>query len=310
MVPEGHTAATKDMDTAIKLQKREWDNIKNNEPKLAEELMNMRSWGAATKHKPTAVKVAKKLWSKIQQEEPLRAQRIMSDKRPETSRPDIDTVWPSWTDEKARLALMDNKYTMPIVYQRQDIHDEWQYGLRAPSGLEKTLDKIKEVDWLKKYAMLVFDDNAPAASKQIAVQSNGRNWADLQERLDNKYTIQGSTSIDKDTGRFRIDIYQPGFNDKNVLTEEIYHIVYGIIGKSNPQVYDSTQKWYDNQLKNGDDPTRTIEESFASNMALEENGSKTSLPRNVVKYAKMIFSDKSCVDDSVIKEVKSSWPYH
>jgi len=310
MIPDGQKTATKDYKTATKLQKQEWANIKNNEPELAGKLMNMRNWGGATKHKPTAVKVAKKLWYKMQQEEPLKAARIMSDKRPLISKPDIDTVWPNWTDEKARLALSDNKPTMPIVYQRQDIHDEWKYGLRAPSKLEKTVDKVKNINWLKKHAMLVFDDNTPAASKQIAIQSNGRNWSDMQEQNNNRYTIDGSTSIDKDTGRFRVDIYRPGFNNKNVLTEEIYHIVYGIIGKSNSQVYDSTQKWYGRQLKDGGDPSRTIEESFASNMALEENGTKTSLPRNVVRYAKKIFSDKGDVDDAVIKEVKSSWPYH
>ncbi len=306
LVPEGEKTATKDLKTAVKLQKQYWQDIQDNQPKLAKELTNIRNRGGSTKHKPTAVKIAKKLWQKMQEEQPMKAARIMSDKRPLISKPDIDTVWPDWTEEKARLAFTNNKPKMPIVYQSQHIHSEWKHGLRPPSKLEKTVDKVKNIDWLKKHAMVVFDDNAPSASKQIAIQSNGKYWADHNDR----YSIQGSTCIDKDTGRFRIDIYQPGFNDKNVLTEEIYHIVYGIIGKSDKNIYDSTKRWYDRQLNNGADPSRTIEESFASNMALEENGTKTSLPRSVVRCAKKIFSDKASIDDTVIKEVKTDWPYH
>jgi hypothetical protein len=234
----------------------------------------------------------------------------MSDKRPEVTKPDMDTVWPSWAEEKARLTHTESESQMPILYQQQDLRDEWKYCLRVPGGLEKTVDKIKRIDWLKKDAMLVFDDNAPLASKQIAIQSNGRDWTKQQEEQNKRYTIQGATSIDKDTGRFRIDVYQPGFKDKNVLTEEVYHLVFGIMRQARPAIYKSTQRWHNKRLNGEIDPTCTIEEAFAANMALEETGVQTSLPRSVVKYAKRVFSDKSSVDHSVVKEVKANWPHH
>lgn len=310
MVPKGQKVATKDLKTAQSLQRQEWERIREYEPQLADELMNMRKWGVATKHKPTAVRIVKKLWSQMQEEDPQTAARVMSDKRPEATRPDIDAVWPSWAEEQARLGQLENKPQIPILYQKQDLRDEWKYGLRVPTGLEKTVDKIKKVDWLTKDAMLVFDDNSPTATRQLAIQSNGRDWTDQQEKQSKRYRIQGSTSIDKDTGRFRVDIYRPGFDNKSVLTEEIYHIVYGIIRQANPTIYRSTQQWHNKQLKNGADPTCTTEEAFASEMASEEMGVHTSLPRNVVEYAKKVFSDKSSVDDSVIEEVKANWPHH
>ena len=310
MVPEGQRVATKDLKTAQTLQQQEWQRIQAQEPQLADELKSIRKWGVATRCKPTAVRIAKKLWSKMQREDPQTAARVMSDKRPEATKPDMDTVWPSWTEEKARLTHTDNEPQIPILYQQQDLRDEWEYGLRAPAGLEKTVDRIKRIDWLKKDAMLVFDDNSPRASKQIAIQSNGRDWTKQQEEQNKRYTVQGATSIDKDTGRFRIDIYKPGFNDKNVLTEEIYHIVFGIMRQARPAIYKSTQRWHNKRLNAEIDPTCTIEEAFAANMALEETGVQTSLPRSVVKYAKKVFSDKSSVDRSVVREVKANWPHH
>lgn len=310
LVPEGEKTAVKDLKTAKRLQQQQWQSIQRYEPQLAEKIMKIRKWGTATKHKPTAVKIAKKLWGEMQENDPDAVARIYSDKRTELTRPDVDSVWPSWQEEKNRLSQLENDPKIPIVYQNQGIRDEWEYGLKVPGGLEKTVEKIKNVDWLKKDAMLVFDDNSPAASKQIAIQSNGRDWANRQHEQNKRYCIQGSTSIDKDSGRFRIDIYQPGFNDNSVLTEEIYHIVFGIMRHTNPAIYKSTQRWHDRELKNGTDPTCTIEEAFACQMVSEETGTQTSLPRNVVKYARKIFSDKNCVDDAVIKEVKANWPYH
>jgi len=35
-----------------------------------------------------------------------------------------------------------------------------------------------------------------------------------------------------------------------------------------------------------------------------------TLPRSVVEYAQKVFSDKSSVDHSIVKEVKANWPHH
>ena len=310
MVEPGCKVATKDFYTARKLQKQEWGNIQKYEPKLAMQLKAIRKWAAATKHKPTAVKIAKNIWEHIQENNPEMAARIMYDKTAERTKPDVDAVWPIWKEEMARLDKMDNKPQIPIVYPKQDIHDEWKYGLRVPKTIESMVGKIKKVDWLVKDAMLVFDGYIPSASKEIAIQSNGKEWTNEQKGKNKNYVIQGSTSIDRDTGRIRIDIYNPGFGKEWVLAEEVYHIVFEIIREASPIAFEAIRHWYDSGNTAGADETQPIGERFAFTMAQEETGRKTSLPRSVVKHAQNIFSDKCKVDPSIMEKVKNNWPAH
>lgn len=304
MVPDGQKVASKDLKTAQKLQRQEWERIQKYEPKLAEKLKSMRKWGAATKHKPTAVKIAKKYWDQMQQNDPQSAARIMSDKRPEITKPDIDKVWPSWEEEKSRLALMENKPQMPIVYPEQGIHDEWKYGLRVPEALETMVNKVKKVDWLARDAMLVFEDKSPAVSKEIAIQSNGKEWTDEQGKNGKRFAMQGSTSIDRDTGRIRFAVYSPGYGSERTLAEEVYHIVFEIIREANPKTFKTIQTWHKENIDNGSDPTLNISEAFSQAMAEEELGYDSSLPRSVVKYAQKVFSDKNNVRACTLEKVK------
>jgi hypothetical protein len=307
MIPEGKKTATKDLKTAQRLQRREWERIQQYEPQLAVELKSMRKWGVATKHKPTAVRIAKKLWSEMQEQDPKTTARVMSDKSPERTRPDMDAVWPSWTEQKARLALIENKPHMPIIYPKQDIRDEWKYGLRVPKGLETMVDKIKKVDWLTRNATLVFDDNSPTVSREIVTQSNGKKWANQQEKRGKRYVAQGSTSLDKDTGRIRFAMYRPGHGSKRTLGEEVYHVVYKIIREASPGTFGAIQTWHKKNIDNGGDPTLDTSEAFSKAMAEEELGHSSGLPHRVVKHARKIFSDKSDVPHSTIEKVKASW---
>lgn len=304
MVPDGKKVATKDLKTAKKLQKQEWKKIQKYEPQLAAELKGMRKWGTATKHKPTAVKIAKKYWDQMQESEPQKAARIMSDKRPGRTKPDVDVVWPSWIEQKKRLSLMENKPQMPIVYPEQGIHDELKDGLCVPEKLETMVNKIKKVDWLVNNAMLVFEDKSPAASKEIAIQSNGKEWTDEQEKQNKRYIMQSSTSIDRDTGRIRFTIYSPGYGSKRAFAEEIYHIIFEIIRESSPKTFRTIQVWHKGNIDNDSDPTLKISEAFSQAMAEEEFGYNSSLPRSVVKHAQKIFSDKNDVQPFVIEKVK------
>ncbi|MCK5000002.1 MAG: hypothetical protein KAS23_10715, partial [Anaerohalosphaera sp.] len=307
MVEPGHKIATKDVKTAQKLQYQEWERIQEYEPKLAERLKKRRKWGAATKHKPTAVKAAKKLWKQIQENDPDATARILSDKRPEISRPDIDRVWPDWKEEKKRLTLIENKTQLPVVYPKQGLVKEWEHGLRAPGKLETMVDKMKKVDWIKNNAMLVFDDNSPVPSKEIARQSKGQDWTVQQSQENNRCLIQGSTSIDKDSGRFRFTVYNSGFDSKKTLAEEVYHVVYGIIKESSPKTFGSIQTWHKKNIKNGSDPTLNTSEAFSQAMAEEEFGHKSGLPKSVVKNAQKVFSEKNKVSSSVMGKVRGSW---
>jgi len=304
MVPEGQKKATKDLKTAKELQCQEWEKIQIYEPKLAETLKGIRKWGTATKHKPTAVKIAKKLWKQIQENEPQTAIRIMSDKRPELSKPDMDTVWPKWTEQKYRLAFMENKPQLPIVYPAQRIDDEWKTGLRVPERLEAMVNKIKDIDWMASDAMLVFDDNSPSAIKRISTQSKGLDWTEKQYLENKRPVIQGCTSIDKDTGRFKFTVYNPGYGSEKTLAEEIYHIIYEIIRESNPETFKSIEAWHKDNLNNGNDPTLPISEAFSQSMAKEELGFSSNLPEGVVKHARKLFSDKNDIEPCIIEKVK------
>ncbi len=219
----------------------------------------------------------------------------------------MDVVWPSWQEQKTRLALTENKPQMPIVHPKQDLRDEWKYGLRVPKGLETMVDKIKNVDWLRNNAMLVFDDNSPAVSGEIATQSNGKKWANQQKEQGKRYVAQGSTSLDKDTGRIRFAMYRPGHGSKRTLGEEVYHVVYKIIREANPGTFKAIQTWHTKNVDDGGDPTLDASEAFSKSMAAEELGHSSGLPRRVVKHARKIFSDRGDVSRSTIEEVKANW---
>jgi len=207
--------------------------------------------------------------------------------------PKIDKVWPTWTEEKARLALMDEHPRMPIVG-------------KSAEPLKPMLGKMQKVDWLVDNCIVVLDDNCPVASKEVAVQSRGENWYAEIKKQGKRPVIKGSTSIDKDTGRVRITIYGQGFSESRVLTEEVYHVVYEIVRHASPKTFASIKKWYSNRLKHGLDSTWMIHEAFAELMVQEAEFPKsTDLPRNVVNYAQRVFSDRNIVPKWAMKRVSA-----
>ena len=118
--------------------------------------------------------------------------------------------------------------------------------------------------------------------------------------------MQSSTSIDRDTGRIRISIYNPGFGKERVLAEEVYHVVFEIIRETSPRTFEAIRRWYDSGNTAGADETQSIAERFAFTMAQEKTGRKTSLPRSVVKHAQRVFSEKNNVQPCVLEKVKSN----
>jgi len=205
--------------------------------------------------------------------------------------PKIDKVWPTWTEEKARLSLMDEHPRMPVI------------GKSAES-LKPMISQMQKVDWLVNNCIVVLDDNCPVASKEVALQSRGENWYAEIKKQGKRPVIKGSTSIDKDTGRVRITVYGQGLSESRVLTEEIYHVVFEIIRHASPKTFASIRKWYSNRLKHGLDPTWQIHEAFAELMVQEaEFPESTDLPRNVVNYAQRVFSDRNIVPKWTMKKV-------
>jgi len=221
--------------------------------------------------------------------------------------PDIDKIWPTWEQQKDRLAQIREYPRMPIIYQQQDTHQERKSGLRPPEALRGLVERMKSIGWLVKHCLLAFDYNWPAASQDIAVKSRGRRWCQEIKKRGKRFVIQGCALVDKDAGRIRITIYRPGFGDERVLAEEIYHIVFGMIRKADPTTHRAMQRWYQSRLKNGADPTVCMDEAFSKSMALEESGVTTSLPRRLVQRAQWMFSPAGKIPASVMDTVKASW---
>jgi hypothetical protein len=196
---------------------------------------------------------------------------------------------------------------IPIIYQQQDTHKERKFGLRPPEVLRAIVDRMKAVDWLVKHCALTFDDNWPTASQDIVIQSRGRRWYNEIKKQGKRFVIQGCTSIDKQTGRIGITIYRPGFDNEYVLAEEIYHVVFGIIRRAKPAMFQAIQRWHKNRLNNGIDPTVCLDEAFSKSMALEESGISTSLPRRLIKQVQRMFSPFCRIPDSVMGKIKSNW---
>ena len=155
--------------------------------------------------------------------------------------------------------------------------------------------------------MLAFDDHWPTASQDIAIKSRGRQWYEEVKERGKRFVIEGRTSVNKDTGRIGITIYRPGFTNACVLAEEIYHVVFGIIRESNPKIHQAMKRWYQSSIRNGRDPTVCLDEAFSKSIAMVESGVTTSLPRNVVKQAREIFSSANSIPDAIMEQVKANW---
>jgi hypothetical protein len=208
--------------------------------------------------------------------------------------PKIDKVWPTWTEEKARLALMNEHPKMPVIGEST-----------KAEPLKPLVKRMQRVDWVVENCILVFDDNSPAASDKIAAQSRGEKWCAEIKKQGKRLVIQGSASIDVDTDRIKITVYGPGFVQRWVLAEEVYHIVFEIIRHASPKTFASIKKWYANRLNHGLDHTLYIHEAFADLMVQEEDSpGTTDLPRHVVKYAQRVFSTNNTVPDSALERIK------
>ncbi|MHC4681590.1 MAG: hypothetical protein ACYTEK_23190, partial [Planctomycetota bacterium] len=194
---------------------------------------------------------------------------------------------------KARLALMNEHPRMPVIGQST-----------KTEPLEPLVMRMQRVDWAVENCILMFDDNSPVASQDVAIQSRGEKWYAEIKNQGKRPIVQGCASIDNDTGRIRITVYGPGFSQSRVLTEEVYHIVFEIIRHASPRTFESIKKWYADRLKHGLDPTWHIHEAFADLMVQEEQiPGSTDLPRHVVKYAQRAFSSTNTVPDSAIEGI-------
>jgi len=344
LVPKGEKFSTKDKATALRIAKKLWNDIKNNNPQLAANVRkHTRVNGMATQDKAVAKRVAAKMWKHIQEKTPQLAAKILTDNRARSKDrwyaqivaerkhqflgsfqtqaeaesayvkefekiwdypsgynvrciPKIDKVWPTWEEQKSRLALMNEHPRMPVIGHSGEAE-----------SLKPMIRRMQRIGWLVKNVMVVLDGNSLTASQDIAIQSRGKHWYSEIKKQGKRVVICGSASIDKDTGRIRITIYNPGFNKKRVLAEEIYHIGFKIIQYSSPKTFGMVQRWHKHQLRKGCDPTFSMSDMFSINMALEESVMRTSLPRHVVKYARNMLSETNCVPGSVIEKVKKNW---
>jgi len=193
--------------------------------------------------------------------------------------PKIDKVWPTWKEQKARLASMNVKPVMPVI------------GLtEKANSLVPLVNRMRKVNWLARNCMVVLDDHIPIANSDIAVQSRGQVWHGEIKRQGKNVSIYGSTAIDKDSKRILITLFEPAFNSSAVLAEEVYHMVYRIIGNTRSSIAKQIQRWYGKKVKSG--------------LAIEDVARfKSDLPASVLHHAKKLFSPSCRVPDSVFKNM-------
>lgn len=344
LVPKGEKFSTTDRATAERIAYRKWQQLREDDPSLAAYILSRRqAQGLATKDRVLAEKIAARLWRQIQRDNPALAAKILQDNRPRARdrwyaqlvaggkhrcigsyvsktearaaytrefedvfgyppgynvqcMPKLDKVWPSWHEEEARLRRMADHPRMPVICRSPDAEP-----------LAPIVQKMQRVDWLVAHAILVFDDSAPVAWPQIAIQSRGVAWYE-QARSECKHlVISGCAYVDADTHRIRITIHRPGFTSRQVLLEEVYHIGLKILFYERPRLFATIQRWYRGQLAKGQDPTFSLADMFASTMAQTQTRVKTSLPSGVVSSARRLLCPTHHVPASIMQKVITHW---
>ena len=213
LVPEGERFSTKNKAVALRIAKKQWAQIQKDDPELAANVRkHTRVNGTATKDRAVAERIAARMWKDIQKNDRELATKLSTDLRPKARDhwyayiavnrkkrfigsfkaraeaeaaytrefekahgyplgynvqciPKIDKVWPTWTEEKARLALMNEHPKMPVIGQST-----------KAEPLRPLVKRMQRIDWVIENCILVFDDNSPAASQSIAMQSRGEKW--------------------------------------------------------------------------------------------------------------------------------------
>ncbi len=344
LVPKGEKFSTSDRATAEKIAYRKWQQLRKENPSLAAHILSRRqAQGLATRDRALASRIAARLWRQIQRDDPDLASRITQNNRAKaqdhwyahigagaTQRhlgsyaskaeaqaayarefettygyplgynvqcmPRLDRVWPSWQQEAARLNRMVEHPHMPVICQSDDA-----------DILTPMIQKMQRVDWLTSHAMVVFDDESPIASPDIAMQSRGTAWYEQARSQGRHLAICGCAYVDPDTQRIRITIYRPGFATRQVLLEEIYHIGLKVLFYRSPRLFAGIRRWYRGQLTKGSDPTLSLADMFASTMARQETDVRTSLPPGVVSSAQKLLSPSSRVPASIMQQVITHW---
>ncbi|MCX5635093.1 MAG: hypothetical protein NTW55_04540 [Planctomycetota bacterium] len=340
LVAENEKFSTTDRATAEKIALHLWKEIQNKKPKLAAKIKARRAWGTATKDKAVAQRIAHTMWKHIQQHDPTLAARILTDNRPDPqdhwiaqicicgehrhigsfqtreeamaaytkefekvfgyppgynvqSMPRLYKVWPTWEEEKSRLEEMNSKPVMPVI----GLTDE-------AKPLLPVIRRMQKVDWLVKNCMVVVDDSVPSAGQDIAIESRGRQWYGEIKQQGKNTVVYGCTSIDRDSRRIRITVFSPAVDNAGILAEEVYHLVYRIIGVTNATFSATIKKWYGKKLQVGLDPTLSEDEAFAQAMSHEDvAGLKSDLPRSVVQHAKKLFSPSCTIPCCVLENI-------
>jgi hypothetical protein len=344
LVPEGEQFSTQDRATAERIAYRKWRQLQKKDPSLAAYILSRRqAQGLATKDRILAEKIAAQLWQQIQQDEPELAARIQTNTRrtakdgwyaqlvveghaqcigPYPSKaqaraaytrefekafghpagynlrckPKLERVWPSWQEQTARLDRMAEQPRLPVIGQTDEAEP-----------LAPILQKMQQVDWLVHHVLVVFDDNSPVAWPEVAVQSRGMAWYEQARGQGRHLVICGCAYMDPESGRIRITLYRPGFQNRQVLFEEIYHIGLKVLFYAHPHLFTAIGRWHQSQLACGDDPTLSLADRFASMMAAEETGVRTTLPAQIVSSARKLLCPASRVPDSIMHQVIAHW---
>lgn len=297
--------ATKDRALADKIAARLWKQIQRDDPELAAQIQQSRRrqaqdhWyahlgaGATQRHIGSYASKAEAQAAYAREFEQTYGYPPGYNVQ---CLPKLDKVWPSWSEETARLACRVERPRMPVVYPAE-----------GTEPLAPLLQKMQKVSWLVGHVLVVFDGQSPVAAPDIAIQSRGRAWYEQAHGQGQHLVVYGCACVDPDTRRIRITLYKPGFGARQVLLEEIYHIGLKILFYESPRLFAAVGRWHREQLARGEDPTFSLADRFAWMMAQEETGVRTSLPARVVASAQKLLSPTSHVPISVMQHLIGHW---
>jgi hypothetical protein len=294
--------ATTERQLAEKIALKMWRDIQKNDPKLAAKILTdhrpepSEHWHAQIKT-DGKVRFIGSFKSKQEAQAAYKREFEKSHGYPVgyaiQYMPKMDKVWPTWQEQKVRLASMEVQPVMPVIGP-----------IEKAKPLTTLIERLKKVDWLAHHCMVVLDDTTPRATMDMTIQSRGEIWLAEIKKQGKNTSIYGETAIDRDSRRIRVTLFEPAFDNPAVLAEEVYHLAYRVLGHTQPATAGQIHRWYDKKLQKNLDPTLSEDEAFAQAMVREEiGGNKSDLPRGVVRQAKKLLSPSCRVQDSVFEKM-------
>ena len=267
---------------------------------------NINVWAYVIEEMPEFADILAPVWEKSRHKlyaASLKRYRQMAN--PSAKRPRLQ-AWPCWQEELDRLRKISTKPQLRILYPPQALVKrpgdrgtgstalEKRYGLRVPAEHENLINTLKKNPWFAANCDIVYNSARPYAPAEIAKSSLTEGYNPAKN-----YEIAGSWHIDRESRRGQITIFRAGFNNLQILAEELYHAVFDIILIADKPLNKKIQRFVRRYA-----PSRSAEEAFAKAMTSESNCRGSSwLPRDMVGLAMDIVKGRRSIPADAMERV-------